>query len=695
MSAAWLVLMGPQHKNIGPDQWMPYDQNICFLLNQQCNVLKQQASKAGDQSIGRIIDLSCYTNPPQPYFVEKGRKVTVRNPNAVSKDQAWQLGTETVAGYPADYWGAVSKNVKLLPKGLQMGAVQGFFYQVLQEHVHLLEQLVVFLEDSTGLARFPEENPRRRVVVQVVLPQALSAPRRFANIPRPTIAVQREQQQQPKQEDVTVIVNKGYTGTDIPAVYEWWCGIAPLQNSLPQGRVPEGHWQTYHPRVCQILERSHSDAGKGFNNASQPADVDGIRYMMQKVTKEAPFNKLGEPSRDPFTADHIITIDHPCFSSMDRATGNCFVQFQKGNPARRRPAHRREDAEEVARAAKMTSTPCQICFTEDGILTGCNQAHGVCRGCLRGALRSLVGDIAQQEHLICGCFSRKNRAALRVLAERADVDLQESIESPPKNSADRQDFEAEIALTRQSFSLVGPIPKNLYKEKVMAWHRRVNFKDMEHLYHPCKHTACADKVENWLLVEDFERSYQSRGLCSWRCKAGHLNSVLPHPQEIDEMNRNILLHPEYYEARAFYDAVPLRRYRLCEQCVSGGILMLAAHGGACKQWPGTGVGNGHHHCFCFACARPWNQPGGCAHGDPNCKDPGIQQVRINDAGDSLEVGYVNAEAYLRWADDRSNSLVPPPTRFRSGYQEPGQNRQDRLGLTNKAKLRAEIAEGTN
>jgi len=55
MSAAWLVLMGPQQKNMGPDQWMPYDQNISFLLNQQWNVVKQQASKAGDQSSSAIL----------------------------------------------------------------------------------------------------------------------------------------------------------------------------------------------------------------------------------------------------------------------------------------------------------------------------------------------------------------------------------------------------------------------------------------------------------------------------------------------------------------------------------------------------------------------------------------------------------------------------------------------------------------
>lgn len=329
-------------------------------------------------------------------------------------------------------------------------------------------------------------------------------------------------------------------------------------------------------------------------------------------------------------------------------------------------------------------------------MTGCNKAHVVCKGCLRNALRVLVGDVSQQEHLICGCFKRTNRAPLKVLAERADVDLRELIETPPTSGFEKQEYDMEIEQTRQSFSLKPhePIPHAIYLEKVLEWYKKVNIKDTEHLYYPCKHPDCSDKLENWLLIEEFESQYLSRGHCVWKCPAEHQNSVLPLQREIDEMNKNLLLHPEYYEERAYYDEVPLRRYRLCQQCAFSGILMLAAHGGACKQWPGGGAGSGHRHCFCFACARPWNQPGGCKHGEPTCRDPGVQQVRINESHDGLEVGYVNGQEYMTWMQDRGGSLQPPPTHYQSGAMEPGIERQQRLEMMDKASLLAECQRGT-
>merc|ERR1712217_536769 len=157
-------------------------------------------------------------------------------------------------------------------------------------------------------------------------------------------------------------------------------------------------------------------------------------------------------------------------------------------------------------------------------------------------------------------------------------------------------------------------------------------------------------------------------------------------EELKDMNRNLLLHPEYYVEAAYYSACPLRRYRLCPQCISGGILMLAVHGGECKQWPG--YGRGHQHVFCFACTRPWGI--GCNHGSMDCKDPGVQQVRIRN--DELEIGLVDGPRYLRWL--KGEVSEPPPTKFPSG-QEKGTERQERLGLTNKTELLAESKKGTS
>merc|ERR1719482_1110481 len=98
------------------------------------------------------------------------------------------------------------------------------------------------------------------------------------------------------------------------------------------------------------------------------------------------------------------------------------------------------------------------------------------------------------------------------------------------------------------------------------------------------------------------------------------------------MNRNLLYAPGT-------DSQGYRRYRLCGGCARDGILLLAVHGGGCRHWPGSG---GHHHQFCFVCTTTW---GTCAN-ELRCRDPGLQQVRLR--GDELEIGFVDAEEYVRW-----------------------------------------------
>ena len=133
-------------------------------------------------------------------------------------------------------------------------------------------------------------------------------------------------------------------------------------------------------------------------------------------------------------------------------------------------------------------------------------------------------------------------------------------------------------------------------------------------------------MDKWVLRADFERDYRAHGLVEWRCGDGHPNAVLPGQAEVDEMNRNLLAHPEFYTASCSYDSQALRRYRLCPACVASGALVLAVHDGACKQWPGGGAGaSTHAHCFCFKCCGAWGIE--CGHGRV-CPDPGVQQVDL-------------------------------------------------------------------
>ncbi|OLQ01109.1 hypothetical protein AK812_SmicGene16191 [Symbiodinium microadriaticum] len=175
----------------------------------------------------------------------------------------------------------------------------------------------------------------------------------------------------------------------------------------------------------------------------------------------------------------------------------------------------------------------------------------------------------------------------------------------------------------------------------------------------CSFPGCG--MANWILRTDFEREYRSRGLCNWVCPKGHRNCVLPSQEDINEVNRNLLSHPEYYTDRCGSDALALRRFRLCPECVQEGLLTFAVHEDGCKQWPGTMAA--HRHCFCWHCTRKWNVE--CSHATV-CQDPGIQQVRRTTDGEGsekLEIGFVNAQAYIQWI---GTGLDCPDTLFAGG-----------------------------
>jgi hypothetical protein len=280
------------------------------------------------------------------------------------------------------------------------------------------------------------------------------------------------------------------------------------------------------------------------------------------------------------------------------------------------------------------------------------------------------------------------------LAERADEAIQGLQAIPPKEgSQERQEYDVECAQLRRAFQVEGQaIPKGIFTQKVETWMEKVKDISREHLYHACSTPGCG--MENWILRTDFEINYRAHGFYTWTCKKGHSNTILPSQQEIDSMNRNILLHPEHYTRQCGHDSLALRRFRLCPECVREGLLTFAVHESGCKQWPGSRAG--HRHCFCFRCTKIWGKE--CNH-STICEDPGIQQVRKavgSDGKQIIEIGYVNAEQYIAWV---GRGKTCPPTIFRKGQRGQevlvrGETRQGQLGLEDKEKLLRTMNEGT-
>jgi len=344
---------------------------------------------------------------------------------------------------------------------------------------------------------------------------------------------------------------------------------------------------------------------------------------------------------------------------------------------------------EAAGLIDTSGEPCGICFSDTGFLTGCDKEHIICAGCVRTGLRICIGDAGQTEGLLCGCLSNNDQMAFTNLALKADLSLQELLAKPPGDSGARREFELELTQVRSSFQVPGDIPKDLYSSKVAEWQENVKRRATEVLYHACSHPGCA--MDNWLLRSEFDEMYRPFFLCEWVCKRGHKNSVLPPQAEIDEMNRNILLHPEYYTEKCGYDSMSLRRFRMCPRCVDTGLLMFAVHEDGCKQWPGATMG--HQHCFCFRCTGIWEKD--CNHGN-QCDDPGIQQVRktANASGhECLEIGFVNAEEYMDWLYGRRD--LCPPTVFKNGDTVLGTTRQGQLRMEDTDELQKQIQQGTH
>jgi len=681
----WWFLGGPQEKPVRADQWLQYDPPVQFHLSAQVDAMRMEGNEDG-----LVLDMGPFTEPPLPYQIWCSRAGV----ECLNNNEPAHVGQGMRAGFPKELW---ELGPDQLPASARHGIVVKGFYQIHGGHIQHLQSLERYLQDGSSrpITHFVTlEGPiRRRVVLLIEFERPNFM---FGNMNR----FRKIKVAESGAASARDVATSGEAGEhdNVPAgeaVFQWWWG---------DPYTGWGHWKNYHHHVSDRLEREYS-SNQQLRNCQDVIALDGARYMLQKISAEKPFDylddNLTQNFREPFLPAHIVRVDHPLFDEQTRLLGNTFVQFQKGNPKRRRPV-RRVRKGEAAGYKIATDEPCGICFSDDGVLTGCDKNHLVCKGCMRTGLRLIVGDVTQQENLLCGCMSIRDTVAFEALARMCDAGLQELIATPPEDEGYRREFESELAQVQRAFALgPGRIPIDIFQSKVKEWEENVRKRTLEPLYHACSTPGCG--MDNWILKTDFDNKYRKRGLYNWVCKRAHQNCVLPLQAEIDDMNKSILAHPEYYIDRCGYDQMQLRRFRLCEPCVGEGQLTFAVHESGCKQWPGGGPGHGHRHCFCFSCMRVWG--GGenqCSH-SCRCTDPGIQQVRRStDPGgrEVLELGYISGQNYIKWMNNvslfgRGRDVACPPTVWKSGHQTPGLTRQSQLNMEDKEALKEEMRQGTS
>ena len=243
--------------------------------------------------------------------------------------------------------------------------------------------------------------------------------------------------------------------------------------------------------------------------------------------------------------------------------------------------------------------------------------------------------------LLCGCFSHTHRRALEALAAKADATLATMVSAElPSGGTEEMEREMELKETRARYGLgpEEPLPPGLYGKRLHLWLEKIEWNAAASSRHLCRHPACAGVMRSTISHDDFDREYRSQGVTTWRCPAGHLNSVLPSASEMEEVNAALLANHPGRQAQGGALAM-----RLCPGCAQEGILMLAEHHSGCKHWPGNA--SEHRHAFCFDCTRPWGGgEGHCNHGvDCSGNRPGTQQVRLvtaRDGAERLEIFFV-------------------------------------------------------
>jgi hypothetical protein len=281
--------------------------------------------------------------------------------------------------------------------------VIGGFYQVAHESEPNMVSLLAHYSDSTGQIKRPSKLPRARIVLCVEFQAGLLFHSSVPPLP-PVIT--------------TANVGGGgggggasssVTTVDGIPVYEWWFGDrGEGLSTSSQAIKPRGMWRSYHPTVCARIEAALQAPNSRFREALDAVDVDGARYMIKRLTSDAPYHatqlnqqglkdsgaaaeellSLKSPSATSTTTTQenlLVTIKHPSFEDIDVKTNNCFIQYHKNNPMRWRVARRRTSPEEIARNALKTGEPCSICYSDEGELTG-----GDCVWCDGGSLFDIV-----------------------------------------------------------------------------------------------------------------------------------------------------------------------------------------------------------------------------------------------------------------------------------------------------------------
>ncbi|CAE7203129.1 pth, partial [Symbiodinium sp. KB8] len=395
---------------------------------------------------GLLLDLAVFTDPPQPYQVWRTRPLEVCN-----KNEGELEGHLAIAGYTKALWELPREMLPPTPAA-KHGKVIAGFYQVHKDSVEPLEVFLRYLTDPNSRPCPLAHPPRRRVVI-------------LLEVERPNFLfrdVDRFRKRKTAAAGAARGAEAGLVASDsVPAgeaVFQWWWG-----DPNPGG---VGHWKNYHPHVSARLEELARN--ENFRTCKEPVPIDEVRYSLQRISFDAPFDFSGEQRRgvvfrEPFLPTSRVTVEDAHFDDETRLSNNCFVQFQKGNPRRRRPV-RRVRRGEVAGLDLKTGKACSICFSDDGFLIGCGAEHLVCNSCRWRALRAVVGDVTQTEKLVCGCLTLDDTTAFSGLAEAADKSMQALVAAPPKDPVELQEFEMELAQVRRQFQ-VREVPVDIFRRK--------------------------------------------------------------------------------------------------------------------------------------------------------------------------------------------------------------------------------------
>ncbi|CAK0790717.1 unnamed protein product [Prorocentrum cordatum] len=350
----WWWLNGHNRKPIRAEQWVAYEVAAQYHLTASWESMQLEGN-----TTGIVLDLAPFTSPPSPYQVWRAGAIEVTNKNAAD-----MFGQLAIAGFPKDLWELPPAS---LPRSAKQGKVVSGFYQVHGEHATLVHELSRYLGDPW--ASVAPETPRRRVVLLIEQDRPDFI---FAGVDRFRKRTTHEKIGAASR----LLAGESDSVPAGEAVFQWWWGN-------PVSGI--GHWKNYHQHVSAKLEAMLAENSR-FRTGEEPVEIDPVRYCLQRISTDKPFDFLEQNRlntfREPFLPEFVLAVDslfqngQPVFDHQARLTSNCFVQFHKGNPRRRRPV-RRVRRGEAAGLRAADGEPCGICFSESGFLTGCERGHNI------------------------------------------------------------------------------------------------------------------------------------------------------------------------------------------------------------------------------------------------------------------------------------------------------------------------------